>query len=148
MLQKNFSNPSQTSKDPIMVDTYRSPHQSKTISIDASLDRVHCFQINSFNFKVGDCLFDTIHFLLHGQYTPNELRNGLLNHFLHSLHNGSVEAIHYSQHELHPSILYDLHNIYDKKIYFRRMRISSIEVNKHGEGGLWGDIFYIWWLKH
>ena len=71
--------------NPITVETYRPHDQSKIISIDEALDELHFFCIETFNFKVGDCLFDTIHFLLHGQYTPNELRNGLVDNF-HAKH--------------------------------------------------------------
>jgi hypothetical protein len=117
--------------------------QSNIISIDEALEKVQCFPINTFHFKVGDCLFDTVHVLLHGQYMPNELRNGIVNHFLDSLHNDCVEALYSYENELHPSMLYDLHRIQDKQTYLRRMRVSATEVNKHGKVGLWGDIFCI-----
>ena len=103
-----------TPDDPITMETYRPYDQSNIISIDEALEKVQCFRINSFHFKVGDFLFDTIHVLLHGQYTPNELRNGIVNHFLHNLHNGCVQALASYQNELHPLMLYDLHGIQEK----------------------------------
>lgn len=116
------------------------------MSIDEALHRAHCFQIDSLNYKVGDCLFDTMHVLLHCRYTANQLRNGLVDHFLHRLHNGCTTAKSSFELDLHPTMLKDLHNIHDKNTYLHRMRLSATEINGNGETGLWGDTFCLKWL--
>ena len=97
----------------VILDKYKSNTKSEATSIDNSLENVNCFQISSFNYIVGDCLFDTMHALLHCQYTCVELRNGLVDYFLQLLHHGSAIVANSFLHELHPSLLYDLHKVTD-----------------------------------
>ena len=107
----------QSSKNPIIVDAYKSKDTSQNKSIDDALYNVHFFRINSFNFHIGDCLFDTIQVLLHCHYTSIEIGNGLVENFLDSFHHGSDVASTSFQHELHPTLLYDFHRVADQAIY-------------------------------
>lgn len=66
---------------PLILDKSKSNTNSQAISIDDALDNVQCFQISSFNYIVGNCLFDTIQVFLYCQYTCAELHNGLVNYF-------------------------------------------------------------------
>lgn len=70
MQQSNFTKLGHMPQNPIIVDTYRPHDQSQIMPIDEALGREHCLQIDSFKFKVGGCLFDTIDVLLDGWYTP------------------------------------------------------------------------------
>ena len=98
------------------------------------------------NYIVIDFLFDRIHVLLHGQYTTNELCNGLVSYFLESLHNVCAISLRCLQHELHPSIPYDFHAIHDPTTYLHRMQISVVRTNLASETSIWGDTFCIHWL--
>lgn len=137
----------QALENPTIPNRYKSSNIIQDISIDDALDNMHFFRISSFNFNIGDCLFDTIQVLLHCRYTCAELRNGLVDYFLHSLHHGSDVASSSFSNELHPSLLYDLHKVADQVTYLRRMRLSATETNSLGESGLWGDTFCIHWLS-
>ena len=115
-------------------------------NIDIVLKRNGLFRLNAFSYIVGDCLFDSFEMLLHFRYTLNELRNGLIDHFLFCLKNNDVEAIQSYQYELAPEFLYELHGVNDIGTYLHKMRYSASTNIKESERGLWGDTFCIRWL--
>jgi len=84
--------------------------------------------------------------LLHFRYTSNELRNGLIDHFLFCLKNNDIEAIQSYQYELAPDFLYELHGVNDIGTYLHKMRYSASTNIKESDRGLWGDTFCIRWL--
>ena len=149
MLPTRSCQTKQNPQTPIIVETYmlsKLTSQQHILLIDQALGNHHCFYINSFNYIVGDCLLDTIHVLLHGHYIVDELHNGLVRYFMESLYNGCAISLRWLQHELHPSILYDLYNVHDPTTYLCSMRILVARTNIASETRLWGDTFCIHWI--
>ena len=94
----------------IDVDSYKFRLQCIVPNnVDCVLKKKILFRLDAFSYTVGDCLFDSFEMLLHFCYTSNELRNGLIDHFLFCLKNNDVEAIQSYEYELAPDFLYELH---------------------------------------
>ena len=115
-------------------------------NIDIVLKRNGLFRLNAFSYNVGDCLFGSFEMLLNFCYTSNELRNGLIDHFLFCLKNNDVEAIQSYEYELAPDFLYELHGVNDIGTYLHKMHCSASTNIKESDRGLWGDTFCIRWL--
>ncbi|KAH9299310.1 hypothetical protein KI387_030992, partial [Taxus chinensis] len=129
----------------IVVDDYV-PAKKKHVPIDIVLTKHSLFRDDAFKYNVGDCLFDTFVVLLHFRYSSIKLRNGIIDHFLHSLHRGDADALQSLQLELDHDALYTLHRIHDVETYFHRMKLSAMPIANATEAGLWGDNFCINWL--
>ena len=81
-------------KEVIDVESYEiDTHSIIHDNIDVVLHSNGLFRLDPFSYTVGDCLFDTFQVLLHFRYSSTELSNGLIDHFLVCLENGSVEAL-------------------------------------------------------
>ena len=78
-------------------------------------------------------MFNSFEVLLHFRYTSNQLRNGLIEHFLFCLNNNDVEAIESCQYEIASDFLYELHGITDIDTYLRKMRCSASKNIKESE---------------
>lgn len=98
--------------DIVGVDNYNKCEQEIVPNIDISLKN-NLFPLEYFSYTVGDCLFDSLQVLLHFHYTSNELQNGLVDYFMLLLSKGDFDALQALVHELHPEILYEIHNLYD-----------------------------------
>lgn len=115
VINKHFKR-QKISQQPIVVETYKPSANAPFTSIDEALCHAHYFRIESFNYKVGDCHFDTIHVLLHCHYTLRYLHNGCIDHFLNSFHNHFHIASSSYDTDLHPKLLVRLHNFHEKYI--------------------------------
>lgn len=131
----------------IDVDNYKFRLQCIVLdNIDCVLKRNGLFRLDAFSYTVGDCLFDSFKMLLHFRYTSNQLRNGLIEHFLFCLNNNDVEVIESYEYKLAPNFLYELHGINDIGTYLHKMRCSTSTNIKEYDRGLWHDTFCIRWL--
>lgn len=92
------------------VDIYSNCDQEIVPNIDISLKN-NLFPLEYFSYTIGDCLFDSLQILHHFHYTSNELQNGLVDYFMLLLSNDDSDALQALAHELHPEILYEIHNI-------------------------------------
>ena len=111
------------------------------------IDEEHAKQglsrFKEFKYNVGDCLFDSLVFLLDFTKTSSQLQNGTIDYFCECLKKQYPEALYAYSHELHPLTIKELHNVNDVNTYWRRMRLLAEETNTRNEKGLWGDIFCI-----
>ena len=138
----------QTKQNPqtaIIVETYKSSKlasQPHILSLDQALENHHFFGINSFYLHCINFLFD----LLHGQYMTNELHNEHAIYFLDFLHNSCAIAPIFLQHELHQSILYELHVVHNPITYLHKMQILEARTNEASEARFQSYKFCIHWL--
>ena len=51
------------------------------MDIDSVLEIHGLFRLKFFAYAVGDCLFNTLHVLLHFRYTVTEIRKGIIGYF-------------------------------------------------------------------
>jgi len=104
------------------------------MNIDLVLHGQHLQQIQKYFFVYGDCLFDSLTFLLHYSQTSFQLRTQCMTHFAQSLQqpiNPQIQElinIHFNV-----SLLYEDHGINFLQTYIQKMGISA------NYGGLWGD---------
>ena len=88
-------------------------------NIDIELATQGLCRLQKFKYNVGDCLFDSIEYLLHFTKTSKELRNGTIDYFTMCLAKADPEALHTYNHELHPLLIKDLHSVDDHNTYLR-----------------------------
>ena len=87
---------------------------NQTSNIDVELAKQGLHRLQNFKYNVGDCLFDTLEFLLNFTISSTQLRCGTIDYFSMCFERGHLEAIHAYNHELHPTIIKDLHNVNEK----------------------------------
>jgi hypothetical protein len=104
------------------------------MNIDLMLHGHHLQQIQKYPFVYGDCLFDSLTFLLHYSQTSLQLQTQCMTHFAQSLQqpiNPQIQElidIHFNV-----LLLYEDHGIKFLQTYIQKMSISA------NYGGLWDD---------
>ena len=86
----------------------------------------HLFRLHNFYYELGDCLFNELGILVHFFYTPIEIIEGIVNHFLSFLDQKGVVSL----------------SLLNKCYYIIRMNVIICFTNKWHIGNiLWGGIF-------
>ena len=110
------------------------------IEIDVVIYTYHLQRVQKYYYILGDCLFDSIAYLLHYSQTSIQLRQQCTNHFSISIQNISHSlqetlSIHFS-----PTFLFEDLKIISIQVYIQKMSISA------NDEGLWGDNIAIYFL--
>ena len=100
----------------IDLDHYKPTGQDRTCSIDIILENEGLCRVPTFKYNIGDCLFDSLEFLLNYRYKSLELRNETIDYFLQYKQEGKSEALHLYSTKLHPQTLYELQYMIQKDI--------------------------------
>ncbi len=113
------------------------------MNIDLVLHGHHFQWIQKYPFVHGDCLFDSLTFLLHYSQTSLQLQTQCVTHFAQSFQQPidpqiqKLINIHFNV-----SLLYEDHGINSLETYIQKMSISA------NFGGLWGDNHAIFCLAN
>lgn len=110
--------------------------------IDKKLEECNLRRVTTYKFIVGDCLFDSISYLLGHEISSILLRKNSMNHLANCLVLNTPKALQTRNEELNPEWLHDLHvGVYNEHDYIRKMALSA------SNGGLWGDFTAIKWIS-
>ena len=112
------------------------------MDIDAVLYGHHLQRVQKYYYIPGDCLFDSIAYLLHYSQTSIQLRQQCMNHFSISIQNPSHSLQEMLSIHFNPTFLFDDHKITSLQAYIQKMSISA------NDGGLWGDNRAIYCLAY
>jgi hypothetical protein len=96
----------------------------------------------TYHYVVGDCLFDSISYLLKYSISSISLRQNSMNYLKHCLLLNTPKAQRCRLNELNPSFLHDLHEgaALNEHEYVEKMSLSATM------GGLWGDFTTTFWI--
>jgi hypothetical protein len=117
------------------------------MALNAKINDVLCsYQltcVNNYVYKVGDCLFVFISYMLQNSKTSNSLQINSMNYFKHCLLIQTPIAIHCRRLELNSKILHYLHNeiVSTEELYLNKMPQNA------AHGGLWGDFTIMFWIS-
>ncbi len=104
------------------------------MNIDLVLHGHHLQRIQKYPFVHGDCLFDSLAFLLHYSQTSLQLQIQCITHFAQSLQQPINPQIQELIHiHFNVWLLYEDHGINSLQTYIQKMNISA------NFGGLWDD---------
>jgi hypothetical protein len=113
----------------------------KMVLIDIKLRECNLRRNTAYRYIVGDCLFDSISYLLQYEVSSTSLRMNTMGHLAQCLSLNTPKAQQTRQLELNPDWLHDLHEgVYNEYQYMQKMSISAVH------GGLWGDFTAIKWI--
>jgi hypothetical protein len=113
----------------------------KMVLIDIKLRECNLRRNTAYRYIVGDCLFDSISYLLQYEISSTSLRMNTMGHLAQCLSLNTPKAQQTRQLELNPDWLHDLHEgVYNEYQYMQKMSISAVH------GGLWGDFTAIKWI--
>jgi hypothetical protein len=111
------------------------------VLIDIKLRECNLQRNTAYRYIVGDCLFDSISYLLQYEISSTSLRMNTMGHLAQCLSLNTPKAQQTRQLELNPDWLHDLHEgVYNEYQYMQKMSISAVH------GGLWGDFTAIKWI--
>jgi len=109
-------------------------------------DKLKCYNLwrnTSYKYNVGDCLFDSIAYLLGYAQSSTNLQINAMHHLKICLAMNIAKACETWSNELNESFLRDLHKgvILNEDEYIEKMSIcATID-------GLWGDFTTIKWIS-
>ena len=109
--------------------------------IDRKLLECNLKHNTNYTYIVGDCLFDSIAYLLQYAISSTALRFNSMHHLSHCLKINKPKARQTCDQELNAEWLFDLHKgISNEYQYMQKMALSAVH------GGLWGDFIAIKWI--
>ena len=110
---------------------------------DVELQKLNLRCVSEFNYYPGDCLFDTISYLLNYREPSLCIRQHVVAHLEHCLAIGTPEALLCRNRELQPAFMHDLHQgqVTSEFDYLSKMALSA------RAGGLWGDFTILFWIS-
>jgi hypothetical protein len=117
------------------------------MALNAKIDDVlYSYQltcVNNYVYKVGDCLFDFISYIIQNSKTSNSLQINSMNYLKHFLLIQTPLAICCRRLELNSEFLHDLHNgiVSTIEAYLNKMLQNATH------GGLWGNFIVIFWIS-
>ena len=100
-------------------------------------------RLNSrYHYVVGDCLFDSVSYLMKYSISSISLRQNSMNYLKYCLLLNTPKAQRCRLYELNPSFLHDLHDgtVLNEHEYVEKMSLSATM------GGLWGDFTATFWI--
>jgi hypothetical protein len=110
------------------------------MNIDIELAKHGLQQVQNFEYKVGDYLFDSIDYLLKYPISLELIRKNSMCYLQECPTIGMLQALECCQCELNSKFLHDLHHgkaTYEN-IYIQKMSLPALN------GGLWGDFSAIY----
>jgi hypothetical protein len=103
------------------------------VLIDIKLRECNLQRNTAYKYIVGNCLFDSISYLLQYEISSTSLRLNTMGHLAQSLSLNTPKAQQTWQLELNPDWLHDLHEgVYNEYQYMQKMSVSAVR------GGFWG----------
>ena len=114
------------------------------VDINKVLKNNNLRRVTSYSYNAGDCLLDSISYLLHYKKSSSMLRINTMNHLKISLEKNTPKAKQTRYKELTKKLLYDLHNrrVLNEDDYINKMSISA------SGGGIWGDFTAVNWIAN
>lgn len=110
--------------------------------IDRKLADCNLQRNTAYTYVVGDCLFDSIAYLLRYDISSEILRINTMQHLAFCISLNTPKALQTLEFELNEDWLYDLHTgVFNAHQYIQRMSLSA------RQGGLWGDFTAIKWVS-
>jgi hypothetical protein len=113
------------------------------MNIDIELAKHGLQQVQNFEDKVGDCLFDSIAYLLNYSLSSKLIRKNSMCYLQECLTIGTPQAFECYQCELKLEFLHDLHHE-ETTHEITYIQIKSLPTLN---GGLWGDFIAIYWIS-
>ncbi len=98
-------------------------------------------RIVNYPYIVGDCLFDSISFLLHGIVCSITLRKGYVECLRQALVTNDYRVEHYLRSTFRPNFLMNLFCVNSIENYLYKMKCRT------SNGGLWVDFTIFFWLS-
>jgi hypothetical protein len=111
------------------------------MAIDNVLRNVGLQKIVNYPFIVGDCLFDSISYLLHGIVSSITLRKGFIECLRQALVTNDYKVEHYLRFAVSHDFLMSLHGVNFVENYLYKMEC------KPSNDGLWAHFTILFWLS-
>ncbi len=111
------------------------------MAIDNALRNVGLQRIVNYPYIVGDCLFDSISYLLHGIVCSISLRKGSIEYLWHALVTNDYRVEHYLKPSFNPDFFMSLHGVDSVENYLDGLECEA------SNGGLWADFTIFFWLS-
>jgi hypothetical protein len=113
------------------------------MNIDIELTKHGLQQVQTFEYKVGDYLFDSIAYLLNYSISSELIQKNSMCFLQECLTIDMPQALECRQCELNPKNLDDLHHgeAIDEITYIQIMSLLALN------GGLWNDFIAIYWIS-
>jgi hypothetical protein len=111
------------------------------MAIDNASRNVGLQRIVNYPYIGGDCLFDSISYLLHDIVYIITLWKGSVECLWQALVTNDYRVEHYLRSSLSPDFLMDFHGVNFVENYLNRMECGA------SNGGLWADFTIFFWLS-
>ena len=115
----------------------------KYIDINEVLQKMNLQRVTSYWYNIGDCLFDSISYLLHYEQSSTMLRINTMHHLKDCLDKNTPKAKATRYKELTKDFLNDLH---DGRVSNEDEYIDKMSKNA-SVGGIWGDFTAVNWIS-